>query len=148
MAIFRSDGLGPETAGAASTIMLRRTSSMRAGSANVDAIDHQVNPLAHLVASQSLADDPANHLLPTAAAVKGILIDAAHLREAVVGERPLPDVIALAQRLQDFFRTAGNEPAPRLRVQGKAEAFQALCLADQEVPVLPDEVALPFSRSE
>jgi hypothetical protein len=115
MAIFRSDGLGPETAGAASTIMLRRTSSMRAGSANVDAIDHQVNPLAHLVASQSLADDPANHLLPTAAAVKGILIDAAHLREAVVGERPVhcvDDVLARAKVHQGSFSGVGDNPVP------------------------------------
>jgi hypothetical protein len=82
--------------------------------------------------------------------VKDVLVDATHFGEAVVGECPCTVLMCRCARqcLQDFFRTAGNEPAPRLCLQGKAEAFQALCPVDQEVPVLPDEVALSFSRSE
>jgi hypothetical protein len=80
----------------------------------VDAVDHQINPLPHLVAGQSLADKPPDHLLAAAATVEGILVDADHLREPVVGERPVhgvDDLPALAQRQGDLG-TLGNEAAP------------------------------------
>jgi hypothetical protein len=111
----------------------------------VNAVDHQIDPLPHLVAGQSLADHPADHLLAATATVKGILVDAAHLGEAVVGERPMhgvDDVRARSQRLQDFLGTVGDIPAPRLGLVGKAEAFQALYPIDEEMAVLPDKVAL------
>jgi hypothetical protein len=118
----------------------------------IDTVDHQVDPLAHLVAGQSLANDPADHLLTAgAAAMNGVPVDAAKLGDAVVGQRlvhRLNDVIAPAKLLQDFLRAAGDEPAPGLDLDGQAEAFQPLGAADQEVPILADEVALALAGPE
>jgi hypothetical protein len=133
MAMLRSDGLGAETAGAASTIIPRRALSTRAESAKlhrvnpgIDGVDHQVDPLPHLVAGQSLADHPADHLLATAATVEGIPVDAARLDEAVMGKRRCTVMSVRDPRLQDFLGTLGDIPMPRLGLEGKAEAFRAL----------------------
>src|ERR1700694_1627594 len=49
----------------------------------VHAIDHQIDPFAHFVAGQSLADDPADDLLAGTLTVDGELADAALVAEAV-----------------------------------------------------------------
>src|SRR6266404_711593 len=53
----------------------------------IDAVDDEIDPLAHLVASQPLADHPADDVLAGAQAAEDILVDAALVGEAVVRQR-------------------------------------------------------------
>jgi hypothetical protein len=79
MAMLRSDVRGPETAGATShdhaaphLFEAGRVGDLHVANTGVDAVGHQIDPLAHLVAGQSPADHPADHLLAAAGAVKDV----------------------------------------------------------------------------
>ena len=79
----------------------------------IDAIDNQMDPLAHLVSGKAFGQDPAHDLLPGTLAMKGELANAALLGEAVLRERPvdgLDDHIAVAKLFQGDLRAVGDEP--------------------------------------
>ena len=128
-----------------------RISELKMMDPAVHAIDDQIDPLAHLIAGQSLAEDTADNRLGGPAAVGDILADAAFLGEVVIGQRPvhgLDDVDPLAKLFQGRLGLAGDNPASRLRLGGETVVFQTLRPADHKVPVLADEVGASFSRPQ
>src|ERR1700756_4340200 len=57
----------------------------------INAVDNQVDPLAHLVAGKALGQNPAHNLSPGTLHMKGVLANAALLGKAVGGDaRPPP----------------------------------------------------------
>ena len=155
---MRSDALGPETAGAASTIM-PRPDILKAGGigkldmmdATIDAIDNETDPFSHLVAGKAFADHPACDRLRKLGAMDGVLVHAAPRSEAVIGQRPvhgLDDVVALAEFLQARLGPVGESPASGFVLRGKTVTLQPLHPVDQQMAVLPNQKALPFAGSE
>src|SRR5579872_6083511 len=117
----------------------------------IDAVDDQVDALAHLVSGETLGQDPADDLLAQAFAVKGELANTTLLGETIPGERPMDRVdglIAVVQILQDLLRTVGERPSSRLKLGGQSVSLQVPDPADHQVAVLPDEEgrALPWSQ--
>ena len=60
----------------------------------------------------------------------------------------LDNVAPLAKLFQSHLGLAVDDPASRLRLSGKAIAFQTLRPTDHEMPVLADEVAAFLSRPQ
>jgi hypothetical protein len=117
----------------------------------IRAIDDEVDPLAHLVAGQPLADHPAGGAHACAHAVKDVLPDAPRVGEAVFGQRPVYDldrVQAGTHGLQHRLGAVGHDPPPWLRFGREAIAFQALHTVDQDMTILPDQVRLSLTRPE
>ena len=125
MAMLRSAALGLgddrlrlDDHPAANIVKALRLGELDVMDAPVDAVDDQIDPLPHLVAGQSLAEDTADDRLAGAIAVKEILVCAALLGEAMIGERPvhgLDDVVSLAElpsRSPRPCRRRPSVPAP------------------------------------
>src|SRR5579863_5099810 len=73
----------------------------------IDAVDDQVDALAHLISGEALGQDPADDLLAQAFAVKGELADTTLLGEIIPGNCPMDRVdglITVVQILQDLLR--------------------------------------------
>jgi hypothetical protein len=114
----------------------------------IDAVDDQVDALAHLVSGQALGQHPADDLLAQAFAVKGELANTTLLDETIPGERPMDRVdglIAVVQILQDLLRAIGQGPSSRLKLGGYSIALQVPDPADHQVVVFADEPSRSFS---
>ena len=126
-------------------------SKLQVVDAPVDTVDHEINPFAHLVASQPLGQHAADDALVHRAAMADILADPARLGQPMIGERPvhgLYDIAPLAELPKRRFGAVGQNPPPGLSFSGEAIALQPLHPSGHQRAAFPDEIACTFARSE
>ena len=117
----------------------------------IDAVDNQVDPLAHLVPGKAFGQDPAHNLLPGTLPMKGVLANSALLSMTVVGERAvngLDHLTAVAKVFQRNLGAVGDGPSSRLEPGGEAVAFESLDPTDHQIAVFAHEPSCSFSSPQ
>jgi hypothetical protein len=115
----------------------------------VNAIDDEVDALAHLVAGQSFPDHPAGDTLARSRSVKDVLRDTPFVGEVMVRQRSMDGIYGVVVRLQSLecgLDAIGDNQAPGPGLGREAIAFQALHPVDEEVTVFPDQIGQSLAR--
>ena len=119
--------------------------------ATVHAIDDEMQPVTHLVASKTLADNPANDRFRDRPTVQGILAGTPLAGDAVIFKCPvhgLDDIVALAKFPQRAFSSVGQRPSPGLDLGGEAVALKPFRPVDQQMAIGADGVAVAGIRAK
>ena len=117
----------------------------------VDPVDHQIDPLVHLIAGQPLGEDPTYDLLARPSTVADVLFDPALFFQSMARERPmhcLDDIVAIGEFLQGGLGTIRDHPSPGLDLTRQAIAFQEFHPADHDPAVFTKSIGRPFSRPQ